>query len=63
VPDLQVAAIAIEQVDVRGQRASGILLRRLRHGLEYLRNPRPLPYVHASVGVDELSFLLGLVKT
>ncbi|HZD41373.1 MAG TPA: hypothetical protein VE131_11660 [Terriglobales bacterium] len=51
----------IEPLVLRRLRLPGILLRRLRHGVEYVYHPRPLPWLRPPVALDNLSKLPQLV--
>ncbi len=63
MPDLQMAAVAIEPVDVLGLRSSGVLLRRMRNRMEYIRNRRNMPDLLPSVEMDVMPLVLGLVAS
>ena len=54
---MQLAAERVEPMDVCVARYAGAVLRRVRHGLEYVHDPRAMPGVQPPVGVDVVSTL------
>jgi hypothetical protein len=55
------AAQTVAPLVLRALRLSGVLRRRLRHLLEHLGHPRPLPRLSASMALDRLLELRRLV--
>ena len=51
----------IEPLVLRRLRLPGVLLRRLRHGVEYVYDARPLPRLPPSMALDNLLALPALV--
>jgi len=63
LPTLRVAARCVEPLVLRLGRHAWTVLRELRHGVEYVFNPRTLPRLPASMAVDIVPAMQSVVET